>query len=55
MSFAFDSTTPVSGRTISMENAERFWGFAHGAKCVVMPVPRSMSKNLKQTGSSQGL
>ena len=41
MSFAFDSTTPVSGRTISMENAERFWGFAHGAKCVVMPVPRS--------------
>ena len=43
MSFAFDSTTPVSGRTISMENAERFWGFAHGAKCVAMPVPVSMS------------
>jgi hypothetical protein len=38
MSFAFDSTTPVSGRSIGMENAERFWGFAHGAKCVAMAV-----------------
>jgi len=52
MSFAFDSTTPVSGRTIGMKDAERFWGFAHGAKCCYACAAVSMSNYRSQQGAA---